>query len=115
MPDSVRQYVSKAMVAFRSHSVHQAEVDWRALEDSVLARAANAQNPAGTWAALTWALRTVDAHSLLMPPEWMMKTLLGGIVPSAARPAASRPLGTLLDGGIGLVIVPPHGGPNRPA
>ena len=71
MPDSVRQYVSTAMAAFRAHSVHQAEVDWRSLEDSVVARAANAQIPAGTWAALTWALRGVDVHSVLMPPEQM--------------------------------------------
>jgi hypothetical protein len=48
MPDSVRDYVSVAMTAFRTHSVHQAEVDWRALEDSVVARAADAQTPAGT-------------------------------------------------------------------
>lgn len=115
MPDSVRQYVSTAMAAFRAHSVHQAEVDWRSLEDSVVARAANAQIPASTWAALTWALRSVDAHSYLMPPEQMMKALTGGMAPPPARPAASRPLGKLLDGGIGFVVVPPHAGRNRPA
>jgi carboxyl-terminal processing protease len=114
MPDSVRHYVSTAMAAFRAHSVHQADVDWRSLEDSVVARAAGAQIPASTWAALTWALRRVDAHSFLMPSEQMMKALTGGMAPSAARPAASRPLGKLLDGGIGYVIVPPHAGQNRP-
>ena len=114
MPDSVRRYVSTAMAAFRTHSVHQAEVDWRSLEDSVVTRAANAQVPASTWDALTWALRGVDAHSFLMPPERMMKALTGGMAP-AARPAASGPLGKLLDGRIGFVVVPPHAGPNRPA
>ena len=115
MPDSVRQYVGTAMAAFRTHSVHQAEVDWRSLEDSVVARAVNAQTPAGTWAALAWALRSVDVHSFLLPPEGAMKTLTGGLAPSGARPAASHPLGKLLDGGIGFVIVPPHTGTNRPA
>jgi C-terminal processing protease CtpA/Prc len=50
-----------------------------------------------------------------MPPERMMKTLTGGMAPAAGRPAASRPLGKLLDGGIGFVVVPPHEGRNRPA
>lgn len=115
MPDSVRDYLSAAMVAFRTHSVHQADVDWRSLEDSVVARAANAQTPAGTWAALTWALRHVDAHSFLMPPERMMMASAGGMVPTAARPVASRPAGQLLDGGIAVVAVRPHSGRNRPA
>ncbi len=116
MPDSVRDYVSAAMTAFRSHSVHQAEVDWRSLEDSVVARAADAQTPAATWAALTWALRRVDIHSFLMPPERMMVMMSpGGMVPQAAPPVARRPLGQLLDGGIGLIAVPPHSGANRTA
>lgn len=114
MPDTVRQYVSAAMAAFRTHSVHRTEVDWRSLEDSVVARAANAQTPAGTWAALTWALRRVDPHSFLMPPEQMM-TSTGMMVPPAARPMARRPVGQLLDGGIALISVPPHSGRNRPA
>jgi hypothetical protein len=114
MPDSVRQYVRTAMMAFRAHSVHKTEVDWRSLEDSVVARAGNAQTPSGTWAALTWALRSVDAHSFLMPSEQMMKSVTGRMTPQPERPAANRPLGKLLDGGIGLVVVPPHAGLNRP-
>jgi hypothetical protein len=66
MPDSVRDYVSTAMAAFRSHSVHRSQVDWAALEDSVLTRAVNARTPAETWPVLTWALRRVDRHSFLM-------------------------------------------------
>jgi len=115
LPDSVRGYVSAAMAAFRAHSVHRSEVDWPSLEDSVVARAAGAQTPAGTWTALTWALRRVDPHSFLLPPEGMMATITGGMVPQAPRPAASRPLGQILDGGIGFVTVPPHSGRNRPA
>jgi hypothetical protein len=115
VPDSVRDYVSTAMGAFRSHSVHRSEVDWTALEDSVLARAGKAQTPAETWLALTWALRRVDRHSFLMPPERMMAAMTGGMSPQAPHPVESRPLGRLLDGSIGLVTVPPHGGRNRPA
>jgi carboxyl-terminal processing protease len=113
MPDSVRDYVSTAMAAFRSHSVHRGEVDWTALEDSVLARAASAQTPSETWRALTWALRRVDRHSFLMPPEAQMATPTGGMVPQAAPPAETRPLGRLIEGGIGLVAVPSHAGRNR--
>lgn len=114
MPDTVRQYVSAAMTAFRTHSVHRTEVDWLSLEDSVVGRAANAQAPAGTWAALTWALRRVDPHSFLMPPEQMM-TSAGVMVPPAAQPMTRRPVGQLLPGDIALLTVPPHSGRNRPA
>ena len=114
MPDSVRQYVSVAMAAFQTNSVHRTEVDWRSLEDSVVARAGNAQTPAGTWAALGWALRSVDPHSFLMPPEQMM-TSAGLVASPAARPLTSRRMGELLAGGIGRITVPPHSGRNRPA
>jgi carboxyl-terminal processing protease len=114
MPDSVRDYVTAAMAAFRTNSVHRGEVNWASLEDSVFARAAGAQVPAQTWRALTWALRRVDPHSFLMPPEAMMASLTGGEARHTRRPAVNRPLGQLLDGRIGLVVVPPHSGRNRP-
>ena len=114
MPDTVREYVSTAMTAFRTHSVHQAEVDWRSLEDSVVARAGDAQTPAGTWAALTGALRSVDAHSFLIPPAPTMAAA-GWTAPPAARPAPGRPVGRLLDGQIALITVRSHSGLNRPA
>jgi carboxyl-terminal processing protease len=115
MPDSVRDYVRAAMAAFRSHSVHRSEVDWTALEDSVFFRAASAQTPADTWLSLTWALRRVDRHSLLMPPDGWMAAMTGAGRPADAPAAESRPLGRLLEGSLGLVTVPPHGGRNRPA
>lgn len=118
MPDSVRQYVRDAMAAFRAHSVHRAEVDWPALEDSVVAQSAGAQTPSGTWRALTWALRRVDPHSFLMPPPDKMAVLTGGMVPPPARVpplAAGLAGGGLLDGRIGVVAVPSHEGRNRPA
>lgn len=115
MPDSVREYVSAAMAAFRAHSVHRSAVDWSSLEDSVIARAGGARTPTGTWLALTWALRRIDPHSFLLPPEGMIATITGGLAPQPPRPAASRPLGQLLDGSIGLVTVPSHAGRNRPA
>ena len=91
MPDSVRAYVRDAMTIFRANSLHQAEVNWSALEVSVISRSGNAQTPDGTWRALTWALRSVDPHSFLMPPPSKMATMLGGIAaPSrAAEPAES--------------------------
>jgi carboxyl-terminal processing protease len=114
MPDSVRDYISAAMTTFRTHSVHRADVDWQSLEDSVVARSGNAQTPAGTWRALTSALRGVDVHSFLMPPAAMM---MSGVIltPQASRAALSHPLGHLVDGDIALVVVPPHSGANRPA
>ena len=115
MPDSVRDYVRVAMAAFRERSMHRAEVDWPSLEDSVVARADSAQTPRGTWRALTWALRRVDAHSYLLPPQRVMKEFTAGMVPPVASTTASRPVGRLLDGGFGLVVVRAHGGTNRVA
>ncbi len=114
MPDSVRDYVNAAMASFRANSVHRSEVDWSALGDSVVARAAGAQTPSATWVALTWALRRVDPHSVLLPPQRMMASVTGGMAPPP-HPPASRPLGQLLDGSIGVLTVPPHEGSNRPA
>ncbi len=124
MPDSVRGYIRDAMAAFRAHSVHRAEVNWRTLEDSVVAQSAGAQTPSGTWRALTSALRNVDGHSFLLPPPDKMAALTGGMMPALAQPAR-RPMaavetgdasdGLLLDGRIGVVVVPSHSGRNRPA
>jgi hypothetical protein len=122
MPDSVRGYIREAMAGFRAHSVHRAAVDWPALEDSVVARSAGAQTPFDTWRALTWALRSVDRHSFLLPPPDKMAALTRGMVPSA--PQGRPPLAALdhggaldgfVDGQIGVVVVPPHSGRNRPA
>lgn len=118
MPDSVRSYVREAMAVFRANSVHQSEVNWRALEDSVVSRSAGAQASDGTWMALTWALRRVDPHSFLMPPLNKMAELTGGMAPPSRAQSvgvASRGAGQLLDGRLGLVVVPPHAGRNRPA
>lgn len=114
MPDSVRGYVRDAMAKFRARSIHRDRVDWAALEHSVLARAAGARTPAGTWQALNWALRSVDRHSFLMPPQ----KARGGTAPGggAAAPLAAPPMptGQRLAGGIVLLTVPAHIGPNRP-
>jgi carboxyl-terminal processing protease len=118
MPDSVRGYVHDAMAAFRAHSVHQAEVNWEALEDSVLSRSTGARTPEGTWAALTWALRRVDPHSLLMLSPEKMAALTGGMTLQAgprSGAAASSGAARVVDGAIGLIAIPPHTGPNRPA
>ncbi len=123
MPDSVRGYIRDAMAAFRAHSVHRTEVDWPTLEDSVIAQSAGAQRPSDTWRALTWALRNVDRHSFLLPPPDRMTALTGGMMPSPPPPgrrlaAAFEPRGPsdgLLDGRIGVVVVPPHSGRNRSA
>jgi carboxyl-terminal processing protease len=123
MPDSVRGYIRDAMAAFRAHSIHRAEVDWPTLEDSVVAQSAGAQSPSDTWRALTWALRSVDRHSYLLPPPDKMAALTGGMMPSAPQPgrrlaaafAPGGPSDGLLDGRIGVVVVPPHSGHNRPA
>lgn len=114
MPDSVRQYVSDAIAIFRASSVHRDEVNWSALEDSVIARAGAAQTPAATWRALTLAFRGVDRHSFLMPPASAMQGMIADQKTRAtSRP--SRPLGRVVDGTVGLIAVPAHGGPNRPA
>lgn len=124
MPDSVRGYIRDAMAAFRAHSVHRTEVEWRALEDSVVAQSVGAQTPLDTWRAFTWALRSVDRHSFLLPPPDKMAAFLGSMrSPTAGplrpmrRPAIPPPAGAsgegLLDGRIG-VAVPAHDGPNRP-
>jgi C-terminal processing protease CtpA/Prc len=78
--------------------------------------------PSDTWRALARALRSVDSHSFLLPPPDKMAALTGGMMPSAPqpgrRPAAALEAGTpsdgLLDGRIGVVVVPPHSGRNRP-
>ncbi|HEX7123920.1 MAG TPA: S41 family peptidase [Gemmatimonadaceae bacterium] len=114
MPDSVREYVRTAMELFRQRSVHRDSVDWTALEDSVLARAANAQVPADTWLALSWAFRSVDRHSFLQPPMDRIGQMLGVAAPEIPRRAPRVPTSQHLAGGIGLVTVPGHGGPNRP-
>ena len=127
MPDSVREYIGDAIAAFRSHSVHRTEVDWPALEDSVVVQSRAAQVPSDTWRALMWALRRVDRHSFLRPPPDKMPAfaaaLTGGMVPSppaparrsAVAPKLAGPSNRLLDDRIGLVVVPPHDGHNRPA
>lgn len=115
LPDSVRGYVHDAMTAFRAHSVHQAEVDWRALEDSVLARSAGARTPADTWQVLTWALRSVDRHSFLLPPPDRMPAFVAGMAPArSTTPPPVRQEASLLDERIGLVVVHGHTGLNRP-
>jgi carboxyl-terminal processing protease len=126
MPDSVRTYISEAMAAFRSRSVHRADVDWPALEDSVIARSAAARTPTETWRALTWALRSVDRHSFLLPPADKMAAFTGGMAPSSpqqaqpqqararvAAPEPGGPLDGLVDGRIGVVLIPQHSGRNR--
>ncbi len=120
MPDSVRTYIRDAMTAFRVKSVHRSEVDWPALEDSVLARSAGAQTPAETWRALAWVLRRVDPHSFLQPPT--TATMTFGMVPQVpgSRPPfvaspAGAPTNPLVDGRIGVVVVRAHSGVNRPA
>lgn len=118
MPDSVRGYVRDVMTAFQAHSVHRAEVNWPALEDSVIARSANAQTPSDTWLALTWALRHVDQHSFLMRSPAKMAAMTGGMTPSApkaSRPAPAFATGGLLDGRIGVITVAAHSGANRTA
>ena len=116
MPDSVRGYLREAMAIFQRNSVHRDSVDWPALEDSVVARAAGARTTADTWRALTWALRRVDRHSFLMPPAAQMTR---GSAPQTAPPAArtaprmSEQPGELLSGRIAVVRVAGHAGPNR--
>lgn len=113
MPDSVRTYVREAMTIFRARSVHRDTVDWAALEDSVLRRAESARTPAGTWQALTWALRRVDSHSFLMPPQGRLDGTPAAAVSPQARPAPPLPTARLLEGGIGVLAIPGHAGPNR--
>ncbi|MDQ6737425.1 MAG: S41 family peptidase [Gemmatimonadota bacterium] len=116
MPDSVRRYVHDAMAAFRSHSVHQSEIDWPSLEDSVLVRSTNARTPADTWQALTWALRSVDRHSYLLPPADRMPTLFHGMIPAkTTSPQPVSKAASLLEGDVGVVVVKAHTGINRPA
>ena len=118
MPDSVRGYVRDAMSAFEAHSVHRAQVDWPALEDSVIARSAGAQTPSETWLALIWALRRVDPHSFLMPSPEKLMARSGGMTapaPKIARAATAVATGGLLDGEIGVVTVATHSGTNRAA
>jgi carboxyl-terminal processing protease len=123
MPDSVRGYIRDAMVAFRAHSIHRAEVDWPTLEDSVVAQSAGARSPSDTWRALARALRSVDRHSFLLPPPALMAALTGGMVPAATHSARrlattvapGSPADGLLNGRIGVVVVPAHSGPNRPS
>lgn len=115
MPDSIRGYVRDAMTLFRTNSVHQAEVDWRALEDSVITRSAGAQTPDDTWAALTWALRRVDQHSFLMPPPSRMAGLTGMMAPpprAQSGGGASSRTAHLLENHVAWIAVPPHAGPN---
>lgn len=114
MPDSVRDYLNTAIAIFRERSVHRHVVDWQAFENSVMARAGNAQTPADTWLALTWAMRGVDSHSFLRPPDGMLAALTGGLVPQTPELRERPPLGRLIDGDIGLVRVPAHAGLNRP-
>jgi hypothetical protein len=129
MPDSVRGYIRDAMAAFRAHSVHRTTVDWRTLEDSVVAQSDGAQTPSDTWSALTVALRSVDPHSFLMPPPDRMAAFIAKMAAADTqrvrlprRPAArvapppppSVPPEGLLEGRIGVVLVPPLSGQNRP-
>lgn len=127
MPDSVCGYVRDAMDTLRAHSVHRERVDWTALEDSVLARADGARTPKQTWKALDWALRSVDPHSFLVTPQQPGDEptsgtstsqpgddSTSGTSPSQSHRAPPAPTGRLLAGGIGLLTVPGHAGPNRP-
>jgi carboxyl-terminal processing protease len=114
MPDSVRSYIAVAIATFREHSVHRATTDWDALEQGVVQRSGAAQTPAETWGALTTAFRGVDRHSFLLPPP----SAFPGMAPSTPSTKAAstpEPLGRLLPGSIGLIAVPAHNGPNRPA
>lgn len=75
--DSARQYrmsteafvyLSAAHDTLERVSVHRGTRNWVALRDSAFTRAAGAGSPRGTYAALDWALRTVDRHSHLDRP-----------------------------------------------
>jgi C-terminal processing protease CtpA/Prc len=99
------------MVTFHSHSVHQAEVDWTALADSVFARSAGATKPSDTYKALTWALKRVDRHSFLMPPPEKSPSAMMGPAPRPALTVAAPELS--VDRRIGGVVVNGHSGPNR--
>jgi len=105
----VRSYIRDAMKVFRSQSVHRAEVDWAALEDSVLARSADAAKPSDTYKAITWALKRVDRHSFLMPPADKTPEMLA----PAPRPVFTSAPEKSIDRRVGVVSVAGHGGPNR--
>jgi hypothetical protein len=115
MPDSVRAYIHDAMTILRTHSVHKDRTDWDALEESVVARSANAQTTDGTWVAITQALRRVDQHSFLMPPPDRMAAFTRGMVPPPRGASPAPPTSRIVDGHIGLIVVPAHTGTNRPA
>ncbi|MEI2718639.1 MAG: S41 family peptidase [Gemmatimonadales bacterium] len=114
MPDSVRNYITTAVTRYRDLSVHRATTNWDSLLGSVLQVTASAQTPSETWAALSAAFHGVDRHSFLMPPPSSSPASDRPNTP-VRPPAEPQLLGRLVQQRLGVVVVPSHGGPNRPS
>ena len=112
--DSVVRYLGEALDTLRRVALRRDSVDWNALRDSLLVRAAGAQSTRDAWPALQWALRRVDRHSFLQTPEPPRVTTSPN-EQAAPRPRPPAVSGRLIDGRIGYVLVPWFSGRNRPS
>ena len=101
-----RGYLTAALDLMERNSINRFRIDWRQFRATTLARAANAQTPAETHAALQAAVRDLgDNHSAFLTPA--------AAVPSNPAPTASNiPMAVRLDARTGYLFIPRFSGTN---
>ena len=111
-PEAVARYLEGALDTLRRVALRRDSVDWKALRDSLLARAAGARTTEESWPALQWALRSVDRHSFLQTPRPMPEERAANKPNDTTpqRPFRRPPVtGRLIENRYGYVLVPSIG------
>jgi C-terminal processing protease CtpA/Prc len=108
LSDTARNYVESVITLAQTNSINRATIDWPMVRREVLSRAAGAQVPADTHAAVQWLVTALgDRHSAFLDPA-ALKSL-----PARSAAAAGAPVGRIVDDRFGYVLVPTFGSPDQ--
>ena len=108
LSDAARNYVESVISLAQANSINRTKIDWPTMRQEVLSRAAGAQVPADTHAAVKWFVTALgDRHSAFLDPI-ALKSL-----PARSAAASGAPVGRLVDGRFGYVLIPTFGSPDQ--
>lgn len=108
LSDTARTYLESVISLAQANSINRNQIDWSTMRREALSRAAGAQVPADTHAAVQWMVTALgDRHSAFLDPA-ALKSL-----PARSAAASGTPAGRLLDDRFGYVLIPTFGSPDQ--
>ena len=108
LSDVARIYLESVVTLAQTNSINRSQIDWPTVRREVFSRAAGAQVPSDTHAAVHWLVSALgDGHSAFLDPV-ALKSL-----PARSAAASGTPVGRMVGDRFGYVLVPTFGSPEQ--